>query len=90
MDEQRQKHTEAADGHSRIDSHIRKTRMAMSLDNLNTLPVKQDAISRPHMSEFGFSNYQGRIAGRYLYLVTKLLCLYTVKGVGWLFRQAKR
>ncbi len=94
MDKQGQKQGEVQNHYMWVDAHIRRTRIALSLkffynslNSLQTTTAQQDKMSYISTSEFGFRNPSGPIIGRYIYLITKLLCLYVIRGIEHLYHQ---
>ena len=89
MDKKKEHGTERVEGESRIDSRIRRTKMALNLSNLTAMSPNKETTRSYFSLEFGASTRGGQIIALYLYQVIKLMTLYLVKGFRWLIRWGK-
>ena len=89
MDKKKEHRKERVEVDSRIDYHIRKTKMALNLSKLTAMHQNKEKTRSYFSLEFSGSTRGGQIIALYLYLFIKLMTLYLVKGLRWLIRRGK-
>jgi hypothetical protein len=89
MTEEQERKTEPAEGGSRIARHIKATKVALKQDNTSLMGFKQGKELDYQLYEYTHSSRRAFIIAKYLYLLTKLLTLYTAKGVGRIVRRIR-
>ena len=73
-----------AKGESRIDYHIKITKMALNPNAVYDALPKRETTQNYPSDEFGFNNPSSQIVRQFLWLCAKLLILYLAKGISWL------
>jgi len=87
MSHQEKHEAENGSGESRLDGHIRKTRLELNLDTLYAPFANKEVTQRYFTNEFGFNSPQSHVVRRYLWLCVKLIILYMAKWFNWIFRR---
>ncbi len=89
MDKEKSYEMKRVQGESGIDYHIRVTRKAFNPNTLFTMHQNKEAKRDYFDFEFGFDTTRGQAIALYLYLVTKLITLYLIKGLTFAIRRRK-